>query len=118
MRFTYPPYETSLRSASPANSLRGNRKPGKVFPNRIQRKSQMQWQDIRQHYPQQWLLLEALKAHSEGDRRILDELAILGAFPDSVQAMKDYSQLHHQSPERELYVFHTSREKLDIVERR
>jgi hypothetical protein len=77
----------------------------------------MQWQDIRQHFPQQWLLLEALKAHSEGGQRILDELAILGSFPDSVKATRDYSHLHRQSTDRELYVFHTSREKLDILER-
>jgi hypothetical protein len=24
----------------------------------------MQWQDIRQHYPHQWLLVEAITAHS------------------------------------------------------
>ena len=77
----------------------------------------MQWQDIRQHDPQQWLLLEALKAHAEGDQRILDELAILGSFTDSVKAVQDYFQLHRQSPERELYVFHTSRDKLNILER-
>lgn len=44
----------------------------------------MLWQDIRQHYPDQWLLIEALRAHSEGNQRILDELVVLGAFPDSV----------------------------------
>ena len=32
--------------------------------------------------------------------------------------MKGYLQLHHQSPERELYVLHTDREVLDITERR
>ncbi|MEW5767528.1 MAG: hypothetical protein AB1797_07845 [bacterium] len=77
----------------------------------------MQWQAIRTHYPNQWLLLESLKAHSEGDKRILDELAILGTFPDSVTALQNYSQLHREAPERELYVFHTSREVLDVVER-
>jgi len=77
----------------------------------------MQWQQIRQHHPQQWLLLEAVAAHSEGDRRILDDLAILGIFPDSVLAMRGYSDLHRLAPQRELYVFHTSGENLDIRER-
>lgn len=77
----------------------------------------MQWQEIRQHYPKQWLLVEALKAHSEGEKRILDQLAVLGAFPDSVTALQSYSQLHREAPDRELYVFHTSRETLDIRER-
>jgi len=77
----------------------------------------MQWQAIRQNYPQQWLLLEAIKAHSDGDQRVLDQLAVLGTFGDSVSAMQSYTQFHRESPERELYVFHTSREQLDIAER-
>ena len=77
----------------------------------------MQWQEIRDHYPQQWLLLEAIKAHSEGDQRILDQLAVLDVFPDSVTALSAYARLHREVPQRELYVFHTSRDTLDIRER-
>lgn len=77
----------------------------------------MKWQEIRTHYPEQWLLVEAIKAHSLNNKRILDQLAVVGAFPDSVSAMKGYTQLHHEAPERELYVFHSSREVLDITER-
>ena len=78
----------------------------------------MQWHEIRAHYPQQWLLMEAIKAHSEANRRILDQLAVMSTYPDSIRAMRGYAQLHHESPQRELYVFHTGRVKLDIVERR
>jgi hypothetical protein len=77
----------------------------------------MNWQEIRTHYPQQWLLIEAIRAHSEFDRRILDQLAVVGAFTDSSAAINGYRQLHRDAPERELYVFHTTRETLDIVER-
>ena len=77
----------------------------------------MQWQEIRDHYPQQWLLLEAVKAHSEGDQRILDQLAVLDAFLDSATALSAYARIHREKPERELYVFHTSRDTLDIRER-
>ena len=77
----------------------------------------MQWQEIRAHYPQQWLLVEAVKAHTEADKRILDQLAVVDAFSDSVAAMKRYAQLHREAPQRELYVFHTSRDALDITER-
>ena len=77
----------------------------------------MQWQEIRKHYPQQWLLIEAIKAHSQANRRILEQLAVVDTFPDSVSAMKHYTRLHREAPERELYVFHTSRETLDITER-
>lgn len=78
----------------------------------------MQWHDIRHHYPDQWLLVEAIKAHSDEDRRILDELAVVDVFQDSVAAMKSYARLHREAPQRELYVFDTDREELDIRERR
>jgi len=78
----------------------------------------MKWHEIRTHYPQQWLLLEAIKAHSEANKRILEQLAVVGTFSDSVTALKSYQQLHHEAPERELYVFHTRRETLDVTERR
>jgi hypothetical protein len=78
----------------------------------------MKWQEIRAHYPQQWLLVEAIKARSEANERILEQLAVVGTFSASVTALKSYQQLHHEAPERELYVFYTSRETLDVTERR
>ncbi|HET9210383.1 MAG TPA: hypothetical protein VFR03_08285 [Thermoanaerobaculia bacterium] len=42
----------------------------------------MTWTDIRRHYPHQWLLVEALLAHSKAGKRLLDELAIVDAFSD------------------------------------
>jgi hypothetical protein len=77
----------------------------------------MQWQEIRDHYPNQWLLVEAVAAHTDKDRRIIDELAVIDSFVDSTTALHRYRDLHHTSPERELYVLHTSRESLDIAER-
>jgi hypothetical protein len=78
----------------------------------------MRWQEIRSRYPQQWLLVEAIQAHSDADQRVLDQLAVVNAFSDSSSALNSYNQLHRQAPERELYVFHTSREQLDVAERR
>jgi hypothetical protein len=78
----------------------------------------MRWQEIRDLYPRQWILVEAIKAHSEADQRILEQLAVVGIFPDSISALKSYAQLHHEAPRRELYVFHTSRETVDVTERR
>lgn len=77
----------------------------------------MKWREIRSHYPQRWLLIEAIKARSENDKRILEQLAVVGQFPDSTTALRSYQQLHCEEPERELYVFHTSRETLEITER-
>ena len=78
----------------------------------------MKWQEIRAHYPQQWLLVEAINARSEANKRVLDQLAVVGTFVDSVAALKSYQQLHRDAPERELYVFHTSRERLEVTERK
>lgn len=77
----------------------------------------MQWQEVREHYPDQWLMVEAIKAHSEADRRVLDQLAVLGAFPDSATVLRTYALLHKEAPQRELYVLHTSRKEPDIRER-
>ncbi len=78
----------------------------------------MQWSEVRRHHPDQWLLIEAIEARSEAGRRFVDEIAVLGTFPDSVTAMQRYTGLHHEVPQRELYVCHTEREELEIQERR
>ncbi|NJN93850.1 MAG: hypothetical protein HC875_07045 [Anaerolineales bacterium] len=78
----------------------------------------MQWIEIRQRYPHQWLLVEAIKAHSEAGKRVVEELTVINTFPDARTAMKGYLQFHEEKPERELFVLHTDREILDITERR
>ena len=78
----------------------------------------MKWAEIREHFPQQWLLVEATRAHSEGNQRILDDLAVIETFPSGKSAMNGYMGLHEQSPHRELYVLHTDREDLEIEELR
>ena len=76
----------------------------------------MHWQTIRNQYPQRWLLVEALEAHTEANQRLLDQLAVIDAFEDSRTALQCYRQMHRQAPQRELYVLHTSREEPDIGE--
>ena len=77
----------------------------------------MKWSEIRAQYPRKWLLVEALKARTRADQRILTQLAVLGTFADSRAALRKYAQFHRETPERELYVFHTSREKLIVTEK-
>ena len=78
----------------------------------------MNWQESCHHYPHQWLLIEAVQAHTDADQRIIDNLAVIGAYPDAAAALRDYARLHHTAPDRELYVAHTDRPALDITERR
>jgi hypothetical protein len=72
----------------------------------------MNWHQLRDQYPKKWLLVEAIRAHSEQGQRVLDELAVVRTFDDSAEAMHDYQALHHEAPGRELYVVHTDRTTL------
>jgi hypothetical protein len=77
----------------------------------------MNWSTVRQTYPNQWLIVEALEAHTEGQQRQLDRLAVVEECPDGATAFQRYQALHRKYPERELYFAHTAREQLTILER-
>ena len=77
----------------------------------------MNWSQVRQAYPNRWLIIEALQAHNLGDRRELDELFVVEECADGSAAFRRYQELHTKFPEREFYFVHTARETLDIVER-
>jgi hypothetical protein len=74
------------------------------------------WEEIRRQFSRQWLLVEAITAHSSEGRRVLDDIAVLDTFQEAGTAMKSYQEMHRRSPQRELYVVHTDREVLDIAE--
>ncbi len=78
----------------------------------------MRWSEIRQAYPEQWLIIEALEAHTTKDqRRILDRLGVLDTCKDGQDAMERYREFHRRYPLREFYFVHTHRENLEIYER-
>jgi len=78
----------------------------------------MLWPEIRTAYPDQWLIIEALEAHTTADnQRLLERIAIIESCPDGSVAMQRYRLLHQQHPQREFYFVHTSRQELDIRER-
>jgi hypothetical protein len=76
----------------------------------------MEWKEIRQHFPERWVLVEAIVAHSEGNKRVVESFAIFNVYPDSASAWQDYKQLHRTSPHYEYYIAHTSRQELEIEE--
>ncbi|WCN36804.1 hypothetical protein [Aneurinibacillus uraniidurans] len=63
-------------------------------------------------------MFEALKARSEDNKRIVDDLAVIDRYKDSMDALQRYTALHKENPEREYYFSHTSREDLDIREKK
>jgi hypothetical protein len=77
----------------------------------------MLWDEIRTTYPNQWLVIEALEAHTTPDRqRHLDRLAVIEPCTDGKAALDRYRKYHQMFPQREFYFVHTSREVLDIRE--
>lgn len=63
----------------------------------------MQWSDVRKAYPDQWLIIEAIEAHSTDNQRVLDRIAVVETCRDGAEALQCYRRLHQQHPEREFY---------------
>ena len=77
----------------------------------------MRWAEIRKTYPQQWLVIEAIEAHTvSGNRRRFDCLTVVETCLDGKTAMERYRDLHRKFPRREFYFVHTSRSELNIIE--
>jgi hypothetical protein len=77
----------------------------------------MQWHEIRERFPDKWVVVEAIEVHLDGDRRYLDELSLIGVSDESPGAVQEYKRLHQRWPQREYYVFSTQRETLEVRER-
>jgi hypothetical protein len=77
----------------------------------------MRWQEVRAAHPDQWLVIEALEAHSENDHRVLDRIAVIDVCPDGRATMKRYGEIRRAHPQREFCFVHTSAPELDIEER-
>ena len=77
----------------------------------------MRWPDVRGAHPDQWLLIEALEAHTADHRRVVDRIAVLEVCPDSATALQRYRELRREHPHRELYFVHTANPELEIEER-
>jgi hypothetical protein len=78
----------------------------------------MRWEDAKKTSPPQWVIIEAVDAHTEGDKRIIEKIQIVEFFgEDNNGALRQYVQLHKAHPEKEYYVVHTSRPELNVKER-
>lgn len=75
----------------------------------------MTWEEVRNQYPQRWVVVEAINAYTEGGKRITPDLRLVEAFGDDWHdAVERYKQVHEDDKYREYYVLHTNREDLDI----
>lgn len=78
----------------------------------------MKWEQVREQYPEQWVLVEAISAFSESNIRSLDEVAVISSFSDSTHAWKEYKKLHLADRSREYYIFHTDHKKIEVKEQK
>lgn len=78
----------------------------------------VKWEQVRDRYPEQWVLVEAISAYSKNSIRYLEELSVISNFPDSTFAWKKYKKLHLADPSREYYIFHTDHETIEVKEQR
>jgi len=78
----------------------------------------LKWEQIREHYPEQWVLVQAISAYSKNSIRYLEELSVIANFPESTLAWKAYKKLHLADPTQEYYIFHTDHETLEVKEQK
>ena len=76
----------------------------------------MRWDEVRTSFPKQWVVAEALKAHSEENRRVVEDLAVLAVFSGSADAMRKQLEIHRAEPSREVLMAFTGWERLEIEE--
>ena len=69
----------------------------------------MKWAEVRAEHPNQWLVVEALRSHEEGDVFVPDDLSVMERCPDGAAAFATYRRLHRAYPAREFVFVHTSR---------
>ncbi len=48
----------------------------------------MKWEEIRKIWPNQYVLLEILECHVEGNKKYIDEMAVIRAIQDPVEATR------------------------------
>jgi len=69
----------------------------------------MQWEEVRKIYPDQYVKLQILASHTEGNTKYVDEVALIKAIQDPKEATQEL--LHSKDG---VIVSHTSNAELKI----
>jgi hypothetical protein len=67
----------------------------------------MQWSEVRQLFPDQFVQIKALNSHYEGNKLYIDEVAVIRAIQDEKEATKVLV-----SSKDETFVYHTANEQI------
>lgn len=49
----------------------------------------MRWEEVREQFPNEWVVCEALKSRSEDGYWLIDEVAIIDCFEDFFRSVRD-----------------------------
>ena len=69
----------------------------------------MQWQEVRNIYPDQYVLLEILNSHTADSMQYVDEVALIKAIQDPDEATKELLNCRDNN-----IVYHTGQEEIAI----
>lgn len=69
----------------------------------------MQWEEVREIYPEQYVKLQILTSHTEGNTKYVDDVALIRAIQDPKEATQELLKSKDG-----IIVSHTSNEKLNI----
>ena len=74
----------------------------------------MKWQEVREQFPETWVLIEPKNPRTIGQQRVFEQLDVLGQFSEVNAAWQAYHEIHDIAPMREMFVFHTDKESLEV----
>ncbi|WP_040205913.1 hypothetical protein [Neobacillus jeddahensis] len=76
----------------------------------------MKWSEVRQHFPERCVLVEAIRSETRGKERVIEEMSVIDDFENGNEAWKVYKKLHAENQSRELYILHTNNEAIKVIE--
>ena len=74
----------------------------------------MLWSEVRELFPNQFVLIQAIKSHQHGNKLYVDEMAVIRPIPDPKEATRELLKSRDAN-----YVYHTSKPELvmEVVSR-
>ncbi|MGD9679364.1 MAG: hypothetical protein AB7V16_13565 [Vulcanibacillus sp.] len=76
----------------------------------------MNWQYIREQFPERWVLIEALSTSSKNKKRNIEEMSVISDFKETKDAWQAFKKHNLDNPYGEYYIFHTSNVEIEVIE--
>lgn len=76
----------------------------------------MKWDEVRKRYPNSGVLVEISCASSKENKRIITEMIVLEESNSAQVLWNSYKEMHLKFPNKELYIFHTSKNQVEVEE--